>query len=457
MLRDGHSAKDRVKQILLDFTQLQSEYEEASKSLKNACAKLSKIRQKEAGKLAKLSRGQEVRITGTCNGLMINVYVKNCTLNKPEVGDYFNSDIDTTRPIHVVKILNDYGANKIAASLKYNGKSFKVSGKIYNFDSDSKGAYIELDPERERLSIEILDVIEEAITNRIKCYVPKNSKKQLMFLSKGQQVVISGMCNGLNFNDCTIDEPFINDTDNVLLPSERLIREFNSDKKIANLKYNGERFSISGVTKSFGEANNGVYVSVGTDNYSGSINCYFPKSEAFKIAQLNKGQQVIITGNCNVTSGNGVILEACVLDEPILSEIEPDTDLSIEQLLNIAHENETTINILYKGKTLTISGVMDNFSESNEGIYVVLKASGLSGKIDCYMRKEALSQLLYLKEKQRITITGKCIGYNGNSIKVNDCVVIDPAIEINTEIDALLSPEEILGDVNANSVNTNYF
>ena len=406
----------------------------------------------EAGKLAKLSRGQEVRITGTCNGLMINVYVKNCTLNKPEVGDYFNSDIDTTRPIHVVKILNDYGANKIAASLKYNGKSFKVSGKIYNFDSDSKGAYIELDPERERLSIEILDVIEEAITNRIKCYVPKNSKKQLMFLSKGQQVVISGMCNGLNFNDCTIDEPFINDTDNVLLPSERLIREFNSDKKIANLKYNGERFSISGVTKSFGEANNGVYVSVGTDNYSGSINCYFPKSEAFKIAQLNKGQQVIITGNCNVTSGNGVILEACVLDEPILSEIEPDTDLSIEQLLNIAHENETTINILYKGKTLTISGVMDNFSESNEGIYVVLKASGLSGKIDCYMRKEALSQLLYLKEKQRITITGKCIGYNGNSIKVNDCVVIDPAIEINTEIDALLSPEEILGDVNANSV-----
>lgn len=405
-----------------------------------------------ANKLANLRKGQEVRITGTCNGLMINVNVKNCTLNKPEVSDYFNSDIDTTRPIHVVKILSDYGANKIAANLKYNGKSFKVSGKIYNFDSDSNGVYIELDPERERLPIEFLDVIDEAITNRIRCYVPRNSKKKLMFLNKGQQVVISGRCNGLSFYDCNINEPFIDDTGNILLPSDHLIKEFNSDKKIATLKYNGERFSISGVTKSFGEASNGVYVSIGTDNYSGSINCYFPKSEAFKIAQLNKGQQVIVTGTCNGTSGNGVTFEACVLDEPILSEIAPDTNLSIEQLLNIANKNEITVNILYKEKTLTISGVMDNFSESNEGIYVVLKASGLSGKIDCYMRKEALSQLLYLQEKQRITITGKCIGQNGNSIKFNDCVVIDPAIDINTEIDALLSPEEILGDINANSV-----
>ena len=272
-----------------------------------------------AGQLAHLHIGQDVKITGTCNGLMINIRIRNCTLNKPQVSDYFDSDIDTTRPIHVVKILNDYGANKIASNLKYNGKSFKVSGKIYNFDSDSKGTYIELDPERERLPIEILDVIDEALTNRIKCYVSKNSKRHLMFLSKGQQIVISGTCSGLSFNNCTVHEPFIDDIDNVLLPSERLIREFNSDPKIAGVKYSGERFSVSGVTKSFAEASNGVYVSIGTEGYSGSIKCYFPKSEAFKTAQLSKGQQVIITGTCN-----GLAFESCILDAPVLSEIEPD-------------------------------------------------------------------------------------------------------------------------------------
>ncbi len=405
----------------------------------------------EASRLANLRKGQDVKIAGTCNGLMIDVRIRNCKLNKPEVSSYFNSDIDTTRPIHVVKMLNDYGTNEIAARLKYYGKNFKVSGKISNFDSDSRGVYIELDPERERLSIEILDVISEAIANRIKCYILKNSKRQLMFLSKGQPVVISGLCNGLIFSDCTIDEPFIDDSENILLSSERLIREFNSDKKIANLKYNGERFSVSGVTKSFGEANNGVYVSVGKDSYSESMNCYFPKSEAFKIAQLKKGQQVVVTGNCN-GSGSSIAFNSCVLDEPILSEIEPNIDLSVEDLLNIADENATTINVLYKGKTLTISGILNNFSESNEGIYVVLKASGSSGKIDCYMSKEALSQLLYLQDKQRIIITGKCIGQNGNSIKLKDCVIIDPVIDANAEIDSLLSPEEILRDVNSNSV-----
>lgn len=111
-----------------------------------------------------------------------------------------------------------------------------------------------------------------------------------MFIDKGQQVVISGLCKGTVFSNCTIVEPFIDIPEKILLSSEQLVRDFNSDTKTANLKYKGERFFVSGVIKSFAEVNDGLRVSICTVNSYESVECYFPQSEAWKIAQLRKSQ-----------------------------------------------------------------------------------------------------------------------------------------------------------------------
>ena len=236
------------------------------------------------------------------------------------------------------------------------------------------------------------------------------------------------------------------------MSSEQLVRDFNSDSKTANLKYKGEHFSVSGVIKSFAEARNGICLSVGTHNSYESVECYFPQSEAWKIAQLRKGQQVVITGKCNGLSGSNVAFESCVLDEPLVHEADIETEVSSEQILNKAGSNEIAINVQYKGKTLYISGVIGKFSEDSDGICIVLKVAGLTGEIKCYMNKEALKQILYLQEGQRVVIRGNCLGQYGSSIKLNNCAVIYPAIEADNEADVWLSPEEILSEVNKSGV-----
>ena len=170
---------------------------------------ICKFPESASNKLAQLRSGQKIRVTGTCKGLMININIENCTLNSPKVSDYFDSSLDTDQAVSGVKLLSDYASNVIAATLKYKGKRFKVSGKISDFGSSSRETYIELDPEREALSLEIFNELREAISARIKCYLSDSVSKQIIFLSKGQQVVISGLCEGTTFSDCTVVEPFI--------------------------------------------------------------------------------------------------------------------------------------------------------------------------------------------------------------------------------------------------------
>ena len=413
---------------------------------------ICKFPESASNKLAQLRSGQEIRVTGTCKGLMININIENCTLKSPKVSDYFDSSLDTNQAIPGVKLLGDYGANVIAATLKYKGKRFKVSGKISDFGSSSRETYIELDPERVSLPFEILNELREAISTRIKCYLSDSVSKQIIFLSKGQQVVISGLCEGTTFSDCSVIEPLIDVPEKILLSSEQLVREFNSDTKTANLKYKGEQLSVSGVIKSFAEAWNGICLSIGNGNSYESVECYFPQSEAWKIAQLRKGQQVVVTGKCNSLSGSNVTFEECVLDEPIVHEADIETELSSEQILNKARSNEIAINIQYKGKMLKISGVIGSFAEDSDGIYIELKASGLAGEIKCYMKKEALEQILSLNEGQRIIVSGNCLGQNGNSVKLNDCSVIEPAISSYSTADTVFSPEEIVSEFASNSL-----
>lgn len=413
---------------------------------------ICKFPDSESNKLAQLRSGQEIRVTGTCKGLMINVKIENCTLNSPKVSDYFDSSLDTDQAISGVKLLRDYESNVIAATLRYKGKRFRVSAKIFGFDSNSKGTCIELDPEYESLPLEILNELREAISARIKCYLSESNSRQIMFINKGQQVIISGLCEGTVFSDCTIVEPFIDIPERILFSSEQLVKDFSSDAKTANLKYKGERFAVSGVIKSFSEDNDSVCVSIGTVNTYESVECYFSKSEALKIAQLHKGQQIIVTGKCNVLSGNDILFDSCVLDEPNVRESDIETELSAEQVLNKVGANEIAINIQYKGHMLKVSGVIGSFAEDSDGIYIELKASGFTGEIKCYMKKEALEQILSLNEGQQIIVSGNCLGQNGNSVKLNDCSVIEPAISSYRTADTVFSPEEIVSEFASNSL-----
>ena len=154
----------------------------------------------------------------------------------------------------------------------------------------------------------------------------------------------------------------------------------------------------------------------------------------------------------NGLSGSDVLFDSCVLDEPSVGESDIETELSAEEVLNKAGANEIAINIQYKGKMLKISGVIGSLAEDSDGIYIELKASGLAGEIKCYMKKEALEQILSLNEGQQIIVSGNCFGQNGNSVKLNDCSVIEPAISSYSTAGTVFSPEEIVSEFASNSL-----
>lgn len=127
--------------------------------------------------------------------------------------------------------------------------------------------YIELDTERAQLPL------GQALAPHIKCDLSKSAARQIMFLDKGQQVIISGVCKGFSFSDCTI----IDIPEKILLSSEQLVKDFGSDAKTANLKYTGERFSVLGVIGSFAEDSDGMYIELKASGLTGEIKCYVEK------------------------------------------------------------------------------------------------------------------------------------------------------------------------------------
>ncbi len=90
-----------------------------------------------------------------------------------------------------------------------------------------------------------------------------------------------------------------------------LLDAFMKNELNANQTYKGKYIAVQGAVGSIGEDIVGdPYVTLKTGNALLSVQCMLNKSETGKAANLQKGQQIIIQGNCDGKFGN-VLIKSC--------------------------------------------------------------------------------------------------------------------------------------------------
>lgn len=93
--------------------------------------------------------------------------------------------------------------------------------------------------------------------------------------------------------------------------ASELLAAFEQNELKANQTYKNKYIAIQGAVDNIGEDIMGSpYVTLKTGNVILSVQCMLNKSEASKAANLNKGQQIIVQGNCDGKFGN-VLIKNC--------------------------------------------------------------------------------------------------------------------------------------------------
>jgi hypothetical protein len=95
----------------------------------------------------------------------------------------------------------------------------------------------------------------------------------------------------------------------------------------------------------------------------------------------------------------------------------PPVSVSSATLINEYEDNEVSADDRYKGKTLRVSGTVDNIAKDiMDSMYVTLKGDKEYGitSVQCYFADDQKSALSRLKKGQQVTIVGRCDGKFGN-------------------------------------------
>ena len=109
---------------------------------------------------------------------------------------------------------------------------------------------------------------------------------------------------------------------------------------------------------------------------------------------------------------------------PTATPVQPDVEVTVEQLLKAYEANELAADRVYKGKLAAITGTVESVNEMLGQRFVILKPDYLSiSGVRCYFEREHVEQLVKLKAEQVITLQGKIDGYGLARVEVEDCTV----------------------------------
>lgn len=101
----------------------------------------------------------------------------------------------------------------------------------------------------------------------------------------------------------------------------------------------------------------------------------------------------------------------------------PEYTLSAENLFRRYSENEVSADLMYKGKLLQVSGVVDSIGKDIIGSsYVTLKTSTYGANVQCFFENDKLSALASLSKGMTLTVKGTCSGKMMN-VLLKKCVM----------------------------------
>ena len=96
--------------------------------------------------------------------------------------------------------------------------------------------------------------------------------------------------------------------------------------------------------------------------------------------------------------------------------------ISAEDLYKTFQSNEVAAADRYKGKTLTVSGMLGNMGEAMGSTYVFLVDDHQTPMVECFFADEQKDSLSRLKKGQTVSIKGTCKGLLG-VVDLEDCVI----------------------------------
>jgi len=103
---------------------------------------------------------------------------------------------------------------------------------------------------------------------------------------------------------------------------------------------------------------------------------------------------------------------------------EPGMKITATKLYSDYKANEIAADTSYKGKTLEITGAVNEIKKDiTNTMYVTLKGDQYFGDVQCYFNDKYTSQLANLKKGQQLTVKGKCDGLMMN-VLIKNCEII---------------------------------
>ena len=98
------------------------------------------------------------------------------------------------------------------------------------------------------------------------------------------------------------------------LDASELIKDFDENEQTANAKYSDKTISVRGVVSMIQSTDSSATVFLKGESAVASVICQFQKADKEKLANLKKGEEVVIKGVCSGYLMD-VILVRCVPDK----------------------------------------------------------------------------------------------------------------------------------------------
>jgi uncharacterized protein (DUF1330 family) len=112
------------------------------------------------------------------------------------------------------------------------------------------------------------------------------------------------------------------------------------------------------------------------------------------------------------TNSNSLNTIATEIKKEVANEpAQPELTVTAPQLYKDYEANGVAADQKYKGKTIEVSGTIDNIDKDIlDEIYVTLKGDEYFGSIQCYFSDEYTEQTAKLSKGQKLTVVGTCDG-----------------------------------------------
>lgn len=152
-----------------------------------------------------------------------------------------------------------------------------------------------------------LDAVYESVKNGIAHWNNEDQEYENSFIATRKAYM-------QHLREVYPDSPYLIKADFEITP-EKLYSDYEVNEVAADEKYKGRIVALTGTINDFGkDVSDKPYISFEID-YLKSVTCYFSDDDVKQIASLEKGETIIITGNCRGLTLTNVVMVDCKIVE----------------------------------------------------------------------------------------------------------------------------------------------